>query len=128
MKLTGKVAVVTGGLRGIGHAIAVAMAEEGADLLIAGLSMERAAQTEQEIGALGRRCVVVQADVADEAAVIKTLLEALGRSSVAADLARAHWSQAKTLRVKRMEPVWTSRGKLMPLHLARRADGSTDSR
>jgi len=56
--------VVTGGLRGIGHAIAVAMAEEGADLLIAGLSMERAAQTEQEIGALGRRCVVVQADVA----------------------------------------------------------------
>ena len=49
MKLNGKVAVVTGGLRGIGHAIAVAMAEEGADLMIAGLSMERAAQTEHEI-------------------------------------------------------------------------------
>ena len=69
MKLQGKVAVVTGGLRGIGHAIALAMAQEGADLLIAGLSMDRAAQTEQEIRALGRRCVVVQADVADEAAV-----------------------------------------------------------
>ena len=69
MKLNGKVAVVTGGLRGLGHAIAVALAEEGADLLIAGLSMERAAQTEHEIRALGRRCVTVQADVADEAAV-----------------------------------------------------------
>ena len=69
MKLNGKVAVVTGGLRGIGHAIAVALAEEGADLLIAGLSTERAAQTEHEIRALGRRCVAVQADVADEVAV-----------------------------------------------------------
>src|SRR5499427_2472803 len=69
MKLQGKVAVITGGLRGIGHAIALALAQEGADLLIAGLSMDRAAQTEQEIRALGRRCVVVQADVADEAAV-----------------------------------------------------------
>ena len=69
MKLQGKVAVVTGGLRGIGHAIALAMAHEGADLLIAGLSMDRAAHTEQEIRALGRRCVVIRADVADEAAV-----------------------------------------------------------
>jgi NAD(P)-dependent dehydrogenase (short-subunit alcohol dehydrogenase family) len=69
MKLQGKVAVVTGGLRGIGHAIAVALAQEGADLLIAGLSMDRAAQTEQEIKALGRRCMVVQADVADEETV-----------------------------------------------------------
>ena len=69
MKLHGKVAVVTGGLRGIGHAIAMALAQEGADLLIAGLSMDRAAQTEQEIRTLGRRCRVIHADVADEEAV-----------------------------------------------------------
>ena len=69
MKLHGKVAVVTGGLRGIGHAIALALAQEGADLLIAGLSMDRATQTEQEIRTLGRRCMVVQADVANEEAV-----------------------------------------------------------
>src|SRR5262245_7133313 len=69
MKLHGKVAVITGGLRGIGHAIALAMAREGADLLIAGLSMDRAAQTEQEIRGRWRRCVVVQSDVADESAV-----------------------------------------------------------
>lgn len=69
MKLQGKVAVVTGGLHGIGHAIALAMAQEGADLLIAGLPMDRAEQTEQEIRTLGRRYMVVQADVADEEAV-----------------------------------------------------------
>jgi hypothetical protein len=66
-------------------------------------------------------------EIADEAAVIDTVLEALGHSSVAADLARAHWSQAKTLRVKRMEPIWTTRGKLMPLHLARRSKRTKDA-
>lgn len=54
-----------------------------------------------------------------EEAVVNTVLEAMGRSSVGADAARAIWSQASTLRVKRAEPVWTSRGKLMPLHLVR---------
>jgi hypothetical protein len=67
-------------------------------------------------------------EIADEAAVIETVLEALGRSSVAADLARAHWSQANTLRVKRMEPIWTARGKLMPLHLAHHTEHPTPSK
>ncbi len=58
--------------------------------------------------------------IADEQTVIKTVLEALGRSNVAADLARAVWSQAGTLRVKRMEPIWTARGKLLPLQMAQR--------
>ena len=56
----------------------------------------------------------------DDATVIHTVLEALGQGSVAADQARVIWGQAGTLRVKRMEPVLTGRGKLLPLHLARR--------
>jgi len=59
--------------------------------------------------------------LADETAVITAVLEALSQGSMAADSARAIWDQARTLRVKRMEPVWTARGKLMPLHLAQRA-------
>jgi len=55
-----------------------------------------------------------------EAEVIETVAEELRRGSVGADMARAFWQQARTLRVKRVEPVWTSRGKLMPLRLARR--------
>ena len=69
--------------------------------------------------------------VADETEVIEVVLEALRQSSVAADLARAVWSQAQTLRVKRMEPLLTARGKLMPLYLAKRSErwteASTDS-
>jgi hypothetical protein len=61
-------------------------------------------------------------EIADEAAVVEAVLEALGQGSVAADLTRAIWSQARTLRVKRGEPIWTARGKLMPLHLKRRSE------
>jgi hypothetical protein len=56
--------------------------------------------------------------IVDESKVIEVILEAMEHSSVAADLARAIWSQGNTLRVKREEPIWTARGKLMPLHLS----------
>jgi hypothetical protein len=52
--------------------------------------------------------------------VIETVLERLHSSSLMADSARSVWAQAGTLRVKRMEPVWTGRGKLMPLYLTKR--------
>jgi hypothetical protein len=57
--------------------------------------------------------------IEDEQQVIETVFEAMSRSSVGADSARDIWSQAGTLRIKRAEPVWTARGKLMPLHLLR---------
>lgn len=66
-------------------------------------------------------------ELVDDGAVIETVLEALGRSSPSADLARAVWSQAQTLKVKRIEPVSTARGKLMPLHLAKRSERASDA-
>lgn len=64
--------------------------------------------------------------IADESEVIEAWTEALRRGSVGADLARAYWQQAGTLRIKRAEPVWSSRGKLMPLLLAGRTARLTD--
>ena len=61
----------------------------------------------------------------DERTVIKVLLETLGQGSVSADLTRTIWSQAGKLRVKRMKPIWTARGKLMPLHIGHRSKRST---
>lgn len=55
--------------------------------------------------------------IESEAAVIEAVLDGLGKESSIADGARAMWKQAKTLQVKRSDPIWTARGKLMPLHL-----------
>lgn len=66
-KLRGKTAIVTGGARGIGAAIAVAFAAEGADVVIADrLGEEVAARVVEQIEAAGRKAVFVPADVADE--------------------------------------------------------------
>ncbi len=90
--LAGKVALVTGSSRGIGRAIALRLARDGADVIInyvarpddlaaAERNAQDAAAVVAEIEAMGRRAVAVQADVskADEAAaLVKTGVEALG--------------------------------------------------
>ena len=66
MKLEGKKAIVTGGSRGIGRAIALMYAKEGADVLVNYHSNDAAAKdTVAEIEKLGRKGVAVAADVAD---------------------------------------------------------------
>ena len=63
-KLAGKAAVITGGDSGIGRAVALAFAREGADVLISCLSEESdARETARAVEASGRRCVVVIGDV-----------------------------------------------------------------
>ncbi len=65
MKLSGKRALVTGASRGIGRAIALALAAEGADVAVNYAGSEAAAQEVAEaIRAMGRKAVVIQADVA----------------------------------------------------------------
>ena len=66
MKLEGKKAIVTGGSRGIGRAIALAYAKEGADVLVNYHSNDAAAKaTVADIEKLGTKGIAVQADVAD---------------------------------------------------------------
>ncbi len=68
MKLEGKKAIVTGGSRGIGKAIALMYAKEGADVLVNYHSNDAAAkETCAQIEALGRKAVAVAADVANYA-------------------------------------------------------------
>lgn len=76
LSLEGRVALVTGGSRGIGRAISLAMAEAGADVMVNYLSDEESAgKTADEITALGRKAMTFQADVADADAV-KAMVEA----------------------------------------------------
>jgi hypothetical protein len=58
--------------------------------------------------------------IVDESMVIEVMLEALRQSSPMADAARTVWQQAETIQVNRTEPIWTGRGKLMPLQIQRR--------
>lgn len=68
--LLGQKALVTGASSGIGRAIALALAEAGADVVVNYISGEDKAQAlVEEIGAQGRRALAVRADVADEAQV-----------------------------------------------------------
>lgn len=85
--LSGKVAVVTGGGAngGNGHAIAVALAEAGADLLVTDVDEVGAAETAREARALGRRAVAVYCDNGDPEAIRaagSALDEALGRVDI----------------------------------------------
>ena len=67
-RMTGKRAVITGGDSGIGRAVAIAYAREGADVLIAYLNEDQdAAEVAGLVEDAGRRCVLVRGDVADPA-------------------------------------------------------------
>ena len=63
--LDGKVAIVTGGARGIGRAYSEALAEEGAAVLIADLLEDEGEQTAKAIGADGGTAIFQRVDVAD---------------------------------------------------------------
>ena len=67
-KLTGKIALITGGDSGIGRAVAVLFAREGADVAISYLGEhEDAAETKRQVEGEGRRCLTLPGDIGDEA-------------------------------------------------------------
>src|SRR5574340_174997 len=86
MQLAGKVALVTGAGRGIGPAIAAALAREGAAVVINYLNSRAGAENvAQEITALGRKTLVVKADVgnrADVESMVSAALQAMGRIDI----------------------------------------------
>ena len=72
LKLKDRVAVVTGGSRGIGKGICVAYAQEGAHIIFSYASNRKAAdETAKEIKALGVKCFAIQADAGQEQDFIK---------------------------------------------------------
>lgn len=85
-KLTGKVAVITGGDSGIGRAVAIAYAREGADLVISYLNEhEDAKETQSWVEKAGRKCVLVPGDVGDPAhcrAIIQKAIDEFGRLDI----------------------------------------------
>ncbi|MGY1682064.1 glucose 1-dehydrogenase [Geodermatophilus sp. SYSU D01176] len=85
-RLTGKAAVITGGDSGIGRAVAIAFAREGADVLISYLNEhEDAKDTAKYVEEAGRKCVLVAGDLADRAhqkTIIPKAVEEFGKVDV----------------------------------------------
>ena len=113
--LTGKNAFVTGASRGIGRAVAVALAAAGADLALVARSEDGLAATAREVTAHGRKAFVIPADVTSEeavAAAVAAAIERLGHLDVIvnnaggsnfmvpfADLRLGGWDKIMTLNV-----------------------------
>lgn len=85
-KLLGQTALITGGDSGIGRAVSIAFAREGADVAIVYLEEhEDAADTKRRVEEEGRRCLTMAGDVGDESfcqAAVQQTVEALGRLDI----------------------------------------------
>ncbi|MBH35643.1 MAG: SDR family NAD(P)-dependent oxidoreductase [Chloroflexota bacterium] len=79
MDFEGKVALVTGGGRGIGKAAAMKFAEGGADIVIADIDPQTAKDTSEEISAVGRNSISISLDIGDISQIQSMLDEAVSK-------------------------------------------------
>ncbi len=85
LSLAGKIAVVTGGGRGLGRAMALGLAEAGADLAVTARTQAQIEETADLVRAKGRRCLAVTADVTDSASVnamVERVMAEFGRIDI----------------------------------------------
>ncbi len=85
MRLSERVVIVTGGSRGIGRAVCLAFAREGARVVVAGRKAETCQQVVAEVEATGGRAIAVRADVSSEAdvkAMVDTARERFGHVDI----------------------------------------------
>lgn len=85
MSLVGKAAVVTGAAQGIGRAIALALAKEGADIVVSDINLEKAKETARELETLGRKTLAIQTNVAkgeDVENLAKTAIDTFGKVDI----------------------------------------------
>lgn len=79
MLLEGKVAIITGATRGIGKAISLTFAKQGARLIINGRNAELLEEVKKEVEALGSECVSVQGDITNPSTANKLIENAINK-------------------------------------------------
>jgi citronellol/citronellal dehydrogenase len=116
MRFADRVALVTGASRGVGKALALRLAAEGCDVVVAAKTVApdpklpgTIHETAREIEALGRRALAVQLDVRDDAAVERVVAEALARwgriDFLVNNAAALYWRPVAETEMKRFDLV-----------------------
>jgi len=133
MELKGQAAIVTGAGRGIGRAIALELARQGADVVIAELDPAGAKRTAEEVGALGRRAVALATDVtsrADLRAMVDRAKAEFGRidilvnnagiyrAAATLDVTEEHWDAIMTINAK---AVFFASQAVLPVMMAQKS-------
>ena len=106
MRLTDRVAIVTGGARGIGRAICERLAEEGACVAVVDLDLEGARDTSDRLRAMGRSSAAIRADVTRRAevdAMVQAVIDAFGHIDVLVN--NAGWDRIE-LFLDSQEETW----------------------
>lgn len=111
MKLKDRVALVTGSGRGIGRAIALRLAEEGAAVVLNARTQQDLAQVQAEIEGRGGRALVVAGDITDDAAVDRLFDQcdkAYGRLDILVNNAGiGRFAPVRELDVKDLDAMWS---------------------
>src|ERR1700712_1913016 len=98
-KLIGQVALVTGGDSGIGKAVAILFAKEGADVAISYLNEHKDAKdTKQNVELYGRKCLLIAGDISKETfcnAIVKKTIAEYGRIDILVNNAAIHYECKK---------------------------------
>ncbi len=133
MEIEGQVAIVTGAGRGIGRAIALELARQGADVVIAEMDQAGARRTAAEVGALGRRAAAVATDVtsrADLRAMVDRAKAEFGRidilvnnagiykAAATLDITEDHWDAIMNINAKAV--FFTSQA-VLPVMIAQKS-------
>jgi 3-oxoacyl-[acyl-carrier protein] reductase len=82
LELTGKVALVTGAAQGIGKAVALLLAQRGADIILSDINLEKAEESSKEIATLGRSAMAIRANVAvveEVEKMVQAIIERFGK-------------------------------------------------
>lgn len=96
-KLAGKVAIITGGDSGIGRAVALAFAREGADVVVSYLDEhEDAKETKWQVESEGQKCILIPGDVGSEAhciEIVEKTIQEFGRLDIVVNNAAVQYPQ-----------------------------------
>lgn len=85
MKLKGKVALVTGAAQGIGKAVSLLLARNGADIVVSDINFEKAEETAKEIESIGSKALAIKVNVAhleEVEQMVETILEKFGKIDI----------------------------------------------